>query len=167
MDKKQRRFIAPLLGVAAILGAVAIYMMMVTMPSKDVDMPADDASPELVVAAYMEALDSHDCETAQALVTAPKRDSVDLWCRTVASITDATVTAQPTEPSGLPGPTNLSSSAESATSWEVVNVSVTFDVKHRLFHSDISLPDGPTTWGYVLQRASSEEPWRIFDEGNG
>lgn len=167
MDKKQRRFIAPLLGIAAILVAAAIYIMMVTMPSKDVDMPADDASPELVVAAYMEALDSHDCETAQALVTASKRDSTDLWCREVASMTHTTVSAHTTEPSEISGSQDFVSSAEAATSREVVTVSVTFDVKHRLFHPDVSLPDGPTAWGYVLQRTSSTEPWRIFDEGNG
>ena len=54
MEKKPKRFMAPLLGLAAIVVAVAIYLV-ATMTSKDVDMPADDASPEQVVAAHMSA----------------------------------------------------------------------------------------------------------------
>ncbi len=54
MEKQPKRFMGPLLVLVAILVAVAIYLM-ATMGSKDVDMPADDASPEQVAAADMSA----------------------------------------------------------------------------------------------------------------
>ncbi len=166
MENKPKRFMAPLLGVAAILVAVAIYLM-VTMPSKDVDMPADDASPEQVVAAYMEALDAGDCETAKALVIPSSHESTQRWCSQVASMSDATVAAADPEPAELSSSANLQSSGESAASREMVDVRVTFDFRRRPFAWDISLPDGPTSWGYGLQRESPAEPWRIFAEGNG
>jgi len=166
VENKPKRFMAPLLGVAAILVVVAIYLM-VTMPSKDIDMPADDASPEQVVAAYMEALDAGDCETAKALVIPSSHESTQWWCSQVASMSDATVAAAVPEPAELSSSANLQSSGESAASREVVDVRVTFDFRRRPFAGDISLPDGPTHWGYFLQRGSPEEPWRIFSEGNG
>ena len=159
MEKKPKQLMAPLLGVA-------IYLM-VTMPSKDVDMPTDDASPEVVVAAYIAALDAGDCETAKALVVPSSHESTQWWCSQVASMSNATVAAPVREPAELSGSANLQSSGESEASREVVNVRVTFDFKRRPFAWDISLPDGPTNWGYGLQRVSPGEPWRIFSGGHG
>ena len=50
---------------------------------------------------------------------------------------------------------------------EVANVPVTFTLDWRLFHGDGSLEEGPTTWGYLLERTSAREPWRIFEQGTG
>ncbi len=166
MEKEPRRFVAPLLGLVAILVVVAMYMM-ATTTSKDVDMPADDASPEQVVTAYVEALDSHDCDTAEALVTASKRDGTEAWCRNVRDMTEIQVGSHVVEQMGVTGSTSLRSSAEPKTSGEVVRVPVTFNLEWRLFRADDSIPEGTTDWGYFLVRESPMGPWRVFDEGNG
>lgn len=126
MERNRKRFIAPLLGLAAIIVAVAIYLM-VTMTSKDVDMPRDDASPTQVVAAYMEALDAHDCDTAMALRTDGSRDVASTWCGKVAGMTDARVVGQHSEAPEASGRTAPD---------EVMNVRVTFDLGWRMFRND-------------------------------
>ncbi|MGO1384108.1 MAG: DUF4829 domain-containing protein [Arachnia sp.] len=166
MANKAKQFMAPLLGLAAILVVVAIYLM-ATMPSKDVDMPSDDASPDVVVAAYMEALDAGDCETAKALVVPSNHTSAQTWCSQVASLSDTEVATPVPEPAGLSNPTSLRTEGKSVTSREVVDVRVKFTLKRSFSGRDMALPDGRNDWGYLLQRESPEEPWRIFDEGNG
>ena len=47
----------------------------------------------------------------------------------------------------------------------VANVPVTFDLNWRPFHSDGSMDEGATAWGYLLVRESARAPWRIFDQG--
>ena len=32
---------------------------------------------------------------------------------------------------------------------------------------DETMPDGPTSWGYLLMRDSDHEPWLIQDNGDG
>lgn len=166
MENKPKRFIAPLLGLAAILVVVAIYLM-ATMPSKDVDMPTTDASPEQVVAAYVEALDSHDCDTAEELTAASKSTSAARWCRNVSRLADVRVSDAISEASEFSDPSGLRSSSNQMASREVMYVPVTFDLRWRIFHFDSSMSEGPTSWGYRLERGSPNDPWRIFDEGNG
>ncbi len=60
---------APLLGIAAIVAVVAMYLM-ATTDSKDVDMPAPGATSEEVVAAWPQALDAHDEATREVAATA-------------------------------------------------------------------------------------------------
>ena len=166
MDKKPKRFVAPLLGLVAILVVVAIYMM-VSMPSKDVDMPASDASPEEVVASYVDALNVHDCDTAVALAAESHQESTRRWCRSVAGLTKLQVGNPVVEPSAISQRSDLTSSATAADATDVVRVPVTFDVKWRLFRSDASMTEGTTDWGYVLMRESPTAPWRLVGEGNG
>jgi hypothetical protein len=46
-------------------------------------------------------------------------------------------------------------------------VTVQFDLDWRWLRSDGSMPEGRTTWGYLLVRDSDDAPWRIFDQGAG
>ena len=50
VENNRKRFIAPLLGLASIVVVAAIYMM-ATTTFKDVDLPANDATREQMVAA--------------------------------------------------------------------------------------------------------------------
>ncbi len=166
MENKPKRFIAPLLGLGAILVVVAIYLM-ATMESKDVDMPAADATPEQVVAAYVEALDSHDCGTAEKLAATSKSTSTAQWCRNVSRMADVRVSDAISEASEYSDPAGLRSSTNQMASREVMYVPVTFDLQWRIFQLDSSMSEGPTSWGYLLERGSPSDPWRIFDEGIG
>jgi hypothetical protein len=141
-----------------VVAATATYLLLPPRQTHDVGVPPSDASPEQVVTAYLDALNAHDCDTAQALMTADAEDSAKSWCEDVASLTNVDVhdhfTERP-EDSGHTAPD------------EVANVPVGFDLNWRLFHSDGSMEEGATAWGYLLVRSTPDSPWRIFDEGTG
>lgn len=157
MENRRRKSVAPLLGAVAIVLAVVVYLLLTLQP-KDVDMPGDDASPEQVVAAYMEALDGGDCDTAEALVTPQAVNSAAWWCNNVARMGEAHTGAHQVEAPRLSNHTAPD---------EVVTVAVSFDLGWRLLHKDPSMDAGHTNWSYGLVRSSPEDPWRIFAEGQG
>jgi hypothetical protein len=151
-----------LLGLAAatvlvVAGAVAAVILP-PRQTGEVPMPARDARPEQVVAAFTEALDVHDCTTARALTAAGGRDLADAWCDDVAGLADITVGPAVAE--------DPSWSAQPAGT-EVVNVPVSFELTWRWWHDDGSMSEGPTTWGYRLVRADPQGAWRIVDQGVG
>jgi len=119
-------------------------------------MPARHASPEQVVTAYLAALNSHDCKTAVAMTTEDAKDSARSWCRNVASLTDVVVRDHFAERPAWSG---------HSASVEVADVPVRFNLNWRLFHSDGSMSEGATSWGYLLARPSTDAPWRIVDQG--
>jgi hypothetical protein len=138
--------------------AAAVYLLLPPRPTREVAVPADNATPEQVVRAYLDALDAHDCRTAEALVTAGTGDTAKTWCADVAHLTDVHIeehVRQRPEDSGIPA------------NAEVVYVPVSFNVSWRRFHNDGSMDEGATTWGYLLTHPSSNSPWRIFDQGVG
>ncbi len=157
MESRRKRALAPALGAAAIMVAIIVFLLLV-LPSDDVDMPGDNATPEQVVGAYLSALDAHDCETATALRTEGSRDTAATWCSNVARMADHRVVSSYAESPEYSGHT---------TPAEVVNVRVTFDLGWRMFHDDGSMEEGHTDWGYLVVRGSPTSPWRIFGEGNG
>lgn len=147
------------LGVAVLLvGAAVGYVLLPPRQSRDVPEPGGGASPEQVVAAYLEALDAHDCATAEAVWTGGEQKSAGAWCDDVASLTNIEIGrafAERPQWSGHAAPE------------EVINVGVTFDLDWRLFHDDGTVPQGDTFWGYLLVRDSPNAPWRIFSQGVG
>ena len=154
-----RRFVAPVVGVVVlVVVGVATYLLLAPRQSGDIAVPANDATPEQVVTAYLDALNAHDCDTAEAVTTDDATDSAESWCRKVTSLTNVDVRDHLTERPEFSG--------RSAPD-EVATVPVTFDLDWRIFHGDVSMPEGPTTWGYRLVRDSPDSPWRIFDQGNG
>jgi hypothetical protein len=126
--------------------------------TSDVAVPRLDATPEQVVTAYIDALNAHDCETAEFLMMEGAESTATQWCQDVASLTSVNVDGHFREPPGASG----HSAGE-----EVANVPVTFDLNWRPFQDDGSMDEGATTWGYLLMRSSSGSPWRIFDQGTG
>jgi hypothetical protein len=123
--------------------------------SRDVSMPSADATPEEVVGVYLDALDAHDCDTAADVVVADRAEGM-VSCDSVEALSEISVRERfdhYTRPSS-PGT-------------EVTYVSVRFDLDWRRFHGDGSMPEGTTVWGYVLERSSSANPWRLIRGGVG
>lgn len=143
--------------VLAVAATVA-YLLLPPRKTADVAVPAPDATPEQVVTAYLDALNAHDCDAAQAVTTGGARDSAKSWCQDVTGLTDVDVRDHFAERPRWSG---------HSPSAEVANVPVTFDLDWRPFHSDGSMDEGATTWGYLLVRQSAGSPWRIFDQGTG
>lgn len=137
--------------LALVVGGVLAWTLLPPRQQADVPMPADDAAPEQVVAAYLQALDAHDCDTARALTTDRLRSSASSWCEDLAGLSEVDVRASAPVRADALG----------------AGVDVTFDLDWRLFHDDGSMPEGPTTWGYGLVRADADAPWRLDVEGTG
>ena len=159
MLKRPRRFIALAAGaLVVVVVATASYLLLPPRQSSDIAVPPLAATPEQVVTAYLDALNAHDCDPAEAVMTEDAKGSAKSWCQDVASLTDVDVSDHFTErprDSGHKAPD------------EVANVPVTFDLNWRLFHNDGSMEEDSTMWGYLLVRDSTDSPWRIFDQGVG
>ena len=115
------------------------------------------ATPEQVVRAYVDALNTKDVATARHMLTARRASVVagdaDSWFTNVESITDVRVgTARPEPLQGT--------AAQGYRHAIFVSVDFTLQQKH-----EYSMPNGPTVWGYVLVRNSAKERWLIVDEG--
>ena len=111
-----------------------------------------------MVRAYITALDSHDIPKARALLTpAHAQDvdrEVDSWFTNVVSIKHLRTNR----------PYNDVFDARQRHYRSCVGLGVRFDLEQ---HEALSMPNGTTTWGYILCRNSSSKPWRIADEGTG
>lgn len=150
-----------LLAVAALVAValgLAAYALVPPRQTAEVAVPADGATPEQVVTAYLDAAAAHDCGTAVALSEVDFEERARDWCRDLASLTDVSVSpARPEKPAW----------SGRADDEQVVGVSVQFTVDRRPFRGDVSVEDGPAPWGYLLVRGSDDEPWRIFNQGLG
>jgi hypothetical protein len=144
-----------LLLVAAV-GAGAVYVYATGRQTAEVAGPSADATPEVVVATYVEALDAGDCAAAVALTLPEHAPAARSWCRHVQSLSNAEVHTHLIEDD----PTTSGRKADE----QVVYVPVSFDLNWRPLHSDGSMSEGPTSWGYLLVKGS-EGAWRIYDEG--
>lgn len=148
------RLVAAGVVLAAVLVWAACDQGVVVIGRRHVAMPPDTASPAEVVAAYLAALDAHDCATARRL----SRDgSADLWCRDVLHLTHVRISSPFAEDPSWSG----------RQGGQVVDVPAAFDLDWRLFHDDGTVPEGPMTWSYLVERDSDAGPWRIGDEGEG
>ena len=146
------------LAVAVTVAGLAAYLLLPPWQTGDVPLPARDAGPEQVVSVYLDALNEHDCGTAEALMVEGAEGSARAWCESVATLEDVEIRGHFIEP-----PENSGHSAPD----EVANVPVSFDPEWRAFHDDGSLEEGAITWTYLLVRSSPDAPWRIFDQGVG
>ncbi|GAB3862336.1 hypothetical protein GCM10028801_27710 [Nocardioides maradonensis] len=147
---------AVLVAVVAV-GAGALALSLRTTTGQ-VAMPPDAATPQAVVKAYLAAMNAHDCNTAEALSTGNGVQETHLWCDDVGSLGNISVRSALREKPGWSG---------QPASAEVMNVPTEFDLDWRAFHDDGSLPEGRTPWSYLLVRRSPDQPWRIFDQGQG
>lgn len=145
-------------GAAIAVGGIAASDVLGTRQSRDVAVPGADAPPGQVVAAFIDALNAHDCETAAELATSEHRSSATSWCSDVDRLRDVRIHDPRREQ-----PEWVGRGAEE----HVEAVQVEFDLDWRWFRSDGSMPEGPTTWGYVLVRDSDTDPWRILGQGVG
>ncbi len=140
---RRRRRLGRRLPLAFVV-AVVVFGVAQTVPlprTADVAVPPADATAEDVVRAYLEAIDAHDCGTAQEL-SAPSYTSTEVVCHDAASLTI----------------TRLETVGRGA-------VNADFDVDWRLFAEDASIPEDGWGWTYYLDRG--EDGWRIEDAGAG
>jgi hypothetical protein len=131
-------------GVVVALAGVVLLVLRYQAPlpqTRDVAVPPDDASPDQVVRAYVDALDAHDCETAAMLRVG---HDVGDFCRNLRS-----VSLDGTSPGRIPRAEDL-----------VTEVEIDADFEWRVFKVDPSLR-GQTIWGFSLERAAPDAPWRI------
>lgn len=116
--------------------------------------PSASTSPEDVVRTYLQALHRHDESTARALETSRFTGRSD-WAEDPPQIDDIEVgTSLRQDPTGT--------AAEGHA--QAVFVPVTFTLHGA---GDETMPDGPTSWGYLLMRDGDQEPWLIQDNGDG
>lgn len=159
MLTRRGRLIALAVAVSvALVATTAAYLLLPPRQTGDVALPPREASPEDVVAAYLKAVNAHDCDAAAALMAPGAEGQATAWCEDVASLTDVDVRDHVTERPGDSG---------HAAPDEVAHVPVTFDLSWRPFHDDGSMSEGATTWGYLVVRSSADSPWRIADQGVG
>lgn len=150
-------WIALVVGAAVVL-AVGASALLPPRQSGDIAVPPDDATPEQVVTTYLDALNAHDCATAEAVWTTDAKRGATMWCEDVASLKDIDVSAHVMERPRWSG---------TSPTKEVARVPVSFNLDWRLFHDHGSLDEGDTAWGYLLVRDSPDSPWRIFSDGVG
>jgi hypothetical protein len=145
-------------GALVLVVLAAWYVLRSPDQTEDVATPEADATPEQVVRLYIDALNAHHCDTAEAVATAAFKSVADGWCEDIAHLRHVQVHKHVMENpkwSGFPAGGHE----------QVANVVVCFDVDWRLFHSDGTLDQGPNGWGHGLIRASPDQPWRILDQG--
>ena len=142
-----------LIALAVVLGLVALAVFtewtfeVVPFERRDVAMPPGSASPQQVVATYVEALDAHDCDTAEELWLNDKADP-EMWC---SQISRARIVGA------------ADASRESAGR---IDVSLTLNVRWRPFQNDGTIAGDPFSWTYILTQ-DRRGAWRIIDNGQG
>ena len=116
------------------------------------------SSPAEVVLAYLGALQAGDVAMARALLTdrfAEETDrAVDSWFRQEVRFAQVAIGA----------PVSARGTATAMRYARSVNVPVRFDLIQA---APVSLPNGPTVWGFTLGRDRGSEPWRIDGAGRG
>lgn len=143
------------MGIAAV---VAVATAGCGATSRRVALPPVSASPQRVVAAWVAAINAHDTETARALMTpayAKLSDRApDSWFTNVESMTHLRVNK----------PFADVSSAGTLQYRYALDMGAEFVLKQ---HSVLSMPNGRTTWGFIVVRNNRQQPWRIGEEGTG
>ncbi|WP_028659381.1 hypothetical protein [Nocardioides insulae] len=144
--------------VSTVLALLITAFLLFRPPPKsaDIAMPPPEASPEAVVTTFLDAVNAHDCETAEALAAEGSTEDVAGRCDDVESLTDVVVDQHVSESPMAHG--------LSATD-EVVVVPVWLTVNWRPYRGGGVLGTGAVSWAYHLTRASTTAPWRIFDQG--
>ncbi|MCE1180212.1 MAG: DUF4829 domain-containing protein [Micrococcales bacterium] len=130
------------------MGLTSAGIALAACSSTQVAMPPDDATPEQVVRAYVDAVHAKDCETADALF----EDGEGSWCGDI-DITSLTVTSQSQE--------RRETTSGAGPVIERVHVQITTR------GGDVSMPDGEHMWSYLLDRVGPNKAWRIYDQGVG
>ncbi|MFE5338064.1 hypothetical protein ACFQ8E_19295 [Isoptericola sp. NPDC056573] len=131
----------PLAFVVVVVG-FGVAQILPLPRTAEVAAPPADATAEDVVRAYLDAIDAHDCGTAQDLTAPSFATTTESMCHDAASLT---VTGLETVGTG--------------------QVNAGFDVDWRLFAEDGSIPEGGFGWTYYLTQG--DDGWLIEDAGNG
>src|SRR5262245_19439744 len=126
--------------------------------AKHVTLPGPSASPQEIVSAYIAALNAHDVTTARALLTPDHARvvgrAVDGWFTNTVSIKNLQMNKPHNDP--------YDARQRHFRYCDVMGVSFDLEQRHAM-----SMPNGTTTWGYILCRNSPSKRWLIADEGTG
>jgi len=155
---RSRALFAPLVALALGIALTAGCQEGATPTTSTAVPPPASASPEMVVRAWIDAVNAGD-EAAGRVLSTPvfadaDRDAEGGWFANTLSIRDLQV--------GAPVPARgLQSNRDFA---HVVVVPVAFLLEQK---KELSFRNGPVQWGFVLVRDASGERWRINEQGLG
>ena len=138
---------ASLVAVAAFVTALGLTLVLSACTK--VQVPPADASPEQVVRAYIEAIQSGDCTALGQLAT--RNQGERGWCGKGLTVSHVTVGKAQPDPGSL----------ASRDFEQSVYVPVRLDVQGG---AD-SVESGMRDWGYVLVRDAAVQRWRVAEEG--
>lgn len=145
--------IASIAAVALVLAAIAYGMV---RPTADVKSPSADASPQRVVATYLQAMQVRDRDTMRDILLDDEQlpSRLDIITGDNLEIADVTV-GEHQEWDAVEG--------SKAEGWQQA---VVVPVDFRVTQSDGSFVEGEESqWSYLLVRDGEAEPWQIADEG--
>jgi len=117
--------------------AAAVLASSIAACSARVPLPPDNASPQQVLEAYLQALAAGDCETVKALTEGGSKG----LCGSVTAYT----------------PPRL---------FLALKGDLLFTTTVTISGGDGSMPDGPNTWNYTLGQDAAGR-WRIVNQGTG
>lgn len=120
---------------------------------------AASSAPEAVVATYLAAAQAGDDDTARALST-PEHAEAGTGLAASATPTITELALEPAEERSTDEDDDTGASLAGDHD-EATSVRTTFE----LSGGDDSMPDGPTTWSFLLVR-DGDGPWLIADEGS-
>lgn len=133
-------------GAVAAVAVVGGFRWWESTPRYHVPVPQAGAAPDVVVRAYMRALDAHDTTTARALSTADHRAVTRTWLADTSGMKALQV-------------------SRPITDGDSAQVAVSFDLHQHWWTDDPSMRPGHHDWNYVLVQQKGR--WLIQDEGTG
>ena len=144
-----------LVGVLALTAAGAwLVGFRLNLTTRHVSSPTAAASPEQVVATYVEAYDDRDFDTLQRIYPSQLIDRHRAnGTRNHLAIVDSRALDGPEDGNPL----------EPGRAYHRVRVTVDLE---GLRGSDLAYRPGRNGWAYLLERDSPAQPWTIADHGN-
>lgn len=142
-------------GALIVVVLLALAWTVVFGQTREVPMPAEDASPHEVVVAFLDALDARDCGTARAIVV-DGSSRADTWCSEVGSVEDVSFSGAGDSQIVGPYPQHARVAVDFTVHWQPFNGG-------HFIGSETHL----VGWSYYLVRSAEREPWRIESEGKG
>lgn len=114
-----------------------------------VELPGRHASAARVVTTYLDALNAHQRRVAEAVLTPGERGKLRHELDDPLTNTEALTKVRV---------------LRVTTSRTHADVDVSYDLQQ--YHPQ-SMPNGSIGWSYDLRRASTDDAWRIVDQGSG
>lgn len=151
------RWVASTVAVVLVVDLVLVQFAGGPLPmTHKVAMPPDRATPAVVVATLVAALDAHDVQTVDALYAPSHMGGT--WTNDLHSIRLIKVWR-----------TTRLTAADGSPYWKAggVSIDVVIDPQWRVLDGSGDNADGPQPYTYILTKSGPHGAWRIIDEGTG